>query len=584
MALNKDVAGQKITVFAWDTVNNVPMPDIAGSITAFISKDGAAGVATDDTNPDAASDMDGLYFFDMTQDETNADLITLSAVSSVDNVLLDPVIIYTEGKLGTPISLDFGTDTIAGMLTKIVDDNNGDDFDAEHDSLNKIQTAIAVGFPTPIVASAENFTTPVAATSGSFEDTALDNETYLQVAGNGGPAVDGFGMNFDLTFPVGTDRQAATVFVNARESFAGLNSFVLVWAWNYVSSVWDQISDSSTAISGNSDADYTYILLPRHQEVSTGNVNIRFTATATNANQYLFLDQVFVTGVSSGTAFTPAEIAQAVWEQQLKDISQANQDAAGHILEDTSLYRGEIGESDSTISFKLDSNAPAIVDVLFGAVLCVEDADDDHHEDRRIISYTADRVVTVDFPFGFTPAVGDHYHLQGGAYANVNVNAVDGTAQRATDLAEIAQYLLANSVIITDVVADNSIIAQMLATSGDMSEYNTTTDAQQSIRDAIASLASLGSGSISVNHDSGGTDNLIYKTSGGAGVDNTMIRAYLTADYDADNRGDEFVKGQTVTVTTGRWSETMRLDAGAYTLEFSKQGLFGPDTKEYTVS
>jgi len=72
-----------------------------------------------------------------------------------------------------------------------------------------------------------------------------------------------------------------------------------------------------------------------------------------------------------------------------------------------------------------------------------------------------------------------------------------GTAQRATDLAEIAQYLFANEATLTSVLADNSVLAQLLATDGDISEYSKTTDALQSLRDAISEIrASMPSTSV----------------------------------------------------------------------------------------
>lgn len=60
--------------------------------------------------------------------------------------------------------------------------------------------------------------------------------------------------------------------------------------------------------------------------------------------------------------------------------------------------------------------------------------------------------------------------------------------QRAIDLALISQYLISNSLTINDdsVVKDGSIVAQALATSGDISGYVPATDALQSIRDAMA--------------------------------------------------------------------------------------------------
>ncbi len=95
----------------------------------------------------------------------------------------------------------------------------------------------------------------------------------------------------------------------------------------------------------------------------------------------------------------------------------------------------------------------------------------------------------------FTPALPDAVTTEG--YVLVpglgwsDVQAIAGTAQRATDLAEIARYLFANSVTLTDIIDDNSVFAQMLATSGDISGYASVDDAQQSIRDAIAAAAPI---------------------------------------------------------------------------------------------
>ncbi len=116
--------------------------------------------------------------------------------------------------------------------------------------------------------------------------------------------------------------------------------------------------------------------------------------------------------------------------------------------------------------------------------------------------------------------------------------------------------------------------------------WSSSTDTLEDIRDAVDAVdagVGLGDGAISVNHDTGGTDNLTYRTSGGAGIDNATVRAYLTSDYDAGSRTEAFVKAVTTTNTTGRWTGTMRLDAEDYTFEFSKQGLFGPDTQEQAV-
>ena len=103
----KNIASQKVAVFAWDSVADAPKTGDAANITAQISKDGGACAASDDANPTEldATNAKGIYLFDLLQAETNCDLFVLSAVSSTENIVLDPVFIYTVVK------------TIEGSLT-----------------------------------------------------------------------------------------------------------------------------------------------------------------------------------------------------------------------------------------------------------------------------------------------------------------------------------------------------------------------------------------------------------------------------------------------------------------------------------
>lgn len=73
----------------------------------------------------------------------------------------------------------------------------------------------------------------------------------------------------------------------------------------------------------------------------------------------------------------------------------------------------------------------------------------------------------------------------------VDVDQIAGVVQRAADLAEIAEFLIATTCTLTDKIADGSIIAQILATGGDISDYSSTTDALESIRDHIGDGTNL---------------------------------------------------------------------------------------------
>ena len=94
----KNVASQKVAVFAWDNAAGSAKTGDAANISAQISKDGAATAATDDAAPDEldATDAPGIYIFNMLQAETNADLVVIAPVSSTDDIVLRPVIIYTQ--------------------------------------------------------------------------------------------------------------------------------------------------------------------------------------------------------------------------------------------------------------------------------------------------------------------------------------------------------------------------------------------------------------------------------------------------------------------------------------------------------
>ena len=99
----RNVASQKVAVYAWDNAAGAAKTGNAANITAQISIDGAATDATDDVNPTEldAADAPGIYIFDMTQAETDGDLIVIVAVSATADIVLRPAIIYTMPVLPT---------------------------------------------------------------------------------------------------------------------------------------------------------------------------------------------------------------------------------------------------------------------------------------------------------------------------------------------------------------------------------------------------------------------------------------------------------------------------------------------------
>ncbi|KKM21891.1 hypothetical protein LCGC14_1630890 [marine sediment metagenome] len=93
--MQKNVAGQKWVVYAWNTSSLLPVTGDAANITANLRIDGGAANPVDDTNPTELED--GYYIFDITQTESNGDLLLIAPASATGSVRVRgvPEAIYT---------------------------------------------------------------------------------------------------------------------------------------------------------------------------------------------------------------------------------------------------------------------------------------------------------------------------------------------------------------------------------------------------------------------------------------------------------------------------------------------------------
>lgn len=82
--LQKNVAGQKWVVYAWNITTDALVTGDAANITAKIRKDGGSLTATNDVNPTELES--GYYEFDLTQAESQFDVAELIAVSGTGSV------------------------------------------------------------------------------------------------------------------------------------------------------------------------------------------------------------------------------------------------------------------------------------------------------------------------------------------------------------------------------------------------------------------------------------------------------------------------------------------------------------------
>ena len=87
--MQKNVAGQKVRVFAFTRSTSDPVTGGAANITCKVSKDNGTATALADVNPTETED--GYYLFDLTQAETNADVLDFYPESSTSGVQVIPV-------------------------------------------------------------------------------------------------------------------------------------------------------------------------------------------------------------------------------------------------------------------------------------------------------------------------------------------------------------------------------------------------------------------------------------------------------------------------------------------------------------
>ncbi len=112
--------------------------------------------------------------------------------------------------------------------------------------------------------------------------------------------------------------------------------------------------------------------------------------------------------------------------------------------------------------------------------------------------------------------------------------------------------------------------------------FDAATDSLEAIRNRgdAAWGGGAGSGTIPVNHDTGGADTFTVEDADGAGIENALVMAYVKTEYDA---GTFTLRGQTTTKADGTWNTNLMLNEGIeYTLVFYKPGAFGPATDTVT--
>ena len=95
--MQRNVSGQKIALFAFDSTTSAPKTGDAANITPYVSKDGGTVtvLATATVAELSSTNAPGMYECTLSQAETSADRLLFSGKSSTANVVVMPVQVFT---------------------------------------------------------------------------------------------------------------------------------------------------------------------------------------------------------------------------------------------------------------------------------------------------------------------------------------------------------------------------------------------------------------------------------------------------------------------------------------------------------
>lgn len=207
------------------------------------------------------------------------------------------------GALGIPVALDSGTATIAGMLTKLADDNGGADYDATTDSQEKIASRVAnIGSGGTgainveitndnVLGALKGIAFVGTQAAGTFASLANDPTDYQQINNAAG--------NIDIVYytNVGGNKEAVNILLQGyldKKDRTGIFQ-----AYDFVGSTWDTMYTLEGTNGGENVNEPAMRLSSKHTGTGAelGDVYVRFT-TVVQADADLFNGVLLIQAVN----------------------------------------------------------------------------------------------------------------------------------------------------------------------------------------------------------------------------------------------------------------------------------------------
>jgi len=338
--LEKNVASQKWVVFAFDRTDNTPKTGDAANITGKIALDWGARNAITDTNP--TEQEDGFYAFDLSQAETNGDVLNIYPESSTADIQV----------VGVPATIF----TIPGDWRSQWDGTglSGDTYPATQAQLNNISTGSAA------INTTANANTTVTTGTQTLTYTATHelDLTYHEIAPN--PTIE---MYYE--FDIGAN--SAPVSALWQGYVTTINDNVEVYAYNWVGTAWEQVGAIIGTIS-TARRDQIFNFTAAHVGTGTdsGKVRLQFTSDGADVATNLATDQILCSytnvnqsvGYANGSLWyddTAANTNTVPFVDGTADNPVSTWAAITTLITSTGLKRIEIANG-STVTFVANSD------------------------------------------------------------------------------------------------------------------------------------------------------------------------------------------------------------------------------------
>lgn len=272
----KNVASQKIALFAYDSTTGAPKTGDAANITPYVSKDyGTVTVlgTTTATEMDATN-AKGWYSFVLTQAETNGDALLFTGKSSTANAFVVGVLIYSDPPNFSTLSVDGSGRVDVGKIG------------------GTAQTARDIG--ASVITASGTVTTVTNQLTGAAIATAIWQDT---TAGDFTTALS-VGKSLMNGVALGTGLTVNDITTKTGYSLSGTQTF------NVTGNITGNLSGSVGSVTG------AVASVTAGVTVSTNNDKTGYTASTVSDKTGYSLTQTFPTNFSA-TAISAAGIVSA---------------------------------------------------------------------------------------------------------------------------------------------------------------------------------------------------------------------------------------------------------------------------------